>query len=114
MQGRVLRDAVNFSVGGYYDRSAACAADQGGLFVIQYPLTALVVGRMPAIINNRSAQPCGVRPGDDRPRQGRECYAGLSLTGGLRHTWDETSELYADSDVLPVTSGAAQVRIHEL
>lgn len=103
LQGRVLRDAVNFSVGGYYDRSGL-RRDQG-LFVIQYPLTALV-GPVPAIINNRARSHAVFGQATiDLGKAG--LLRGLSLTGGLRHTWDETSN-YTQIFVLPATSGAGK------
>jgi iron complex outermembrane receptor protein len=103
LQGRTLNDAVTFNVGGYYDRYGK-RRDQGGLFT-QYPLS-LVVGEIPAVLNNtaRSYAVFG-QATVDLGRAG--IVPGLSLTGGLRHTWDRTSN-FTQIFVLPATSGTAK------
>ncbi|EZP50031.1 TonB-dependent receptor [Sphingomonas sp. RIT328] len=103
LQGRLWRDAVNFSVGGYYDRSGL-RRDQG-LYVIQYPLTA-AVGPVRAIVDNRSRSHAVFGQATvDLGKAG--LLPGLSLTGGLRHTWDETST-FTQIFVLPATSGTGK------
>lgn len=100
LQGRLMNDALNFSVGGFYDHSGL-KKDQGGMFT-QFP-TSVFIGPFPAILNNtaRSHAVFG-QATFDFGRAGM--IEGLSLTGGLRHTWDETAT-YTQIYVLPATSG---------
>lgn len=100
LQGRLWHDAINFSLGGFYDHQGL-KDDQGGLFT-QYP-TSLIIGAFPAILNNteRSHAVFG-QATIDLGKAG--LIDGLSLTGGLRHTWDETAT-FTQIYVLPSTSG---------
>ena len=103
LQGRTLDDAVTFNVGGYYDRYGK-RRDQGGLFT-QFPLI-LVVGEIPAVLNNTARSYAAFGQATiDLGRAG--VIPGLSLTGGLRHTWDRTSN-FTQIFVLPSTSGTAK------
>ena len=109
LQGRLFQDAVNFSVGGYYDKLGV-RRDQG-LFVIQFPLTTLI-GPVPAIINKPREQPRGVRAGDGGPRQG-------GVAG--RAEPDRRPSAYLGRDVQlhadPRTAGHErdrEVRLHQL
>ena len=103
LQGRLWHDAVNFSVGGYYDKSGL-KQNQGALFT-QYPLS-LIIGAFPAIVDTRANSHAVF--GQATIDLGRAGVAsGLSLTGGLRHTWDETSDL-TQIYVLPATSGSGK------
>lgn len=103
LQGKLWHDAVNFSVGGYYDRSGL-KKDQGGLFT-QYP-TSLIIGPFPAVLNNRANSHAVFGQATiDFGKAG--LIDGLSLTGGLRHTWDETST-YTQIYVLAPTSGSGK------
>ncbi|MEG3162770.1 hypothetical protein U1763_19895 [Sphingomonas sp. LB2R24] len=105
LQGRVLNDAVNFTAGGYYDRGGL-RRSQGGLFT-QYPLS-FVVGQIPARFDNRSRSYAAFGQATiDLGKAG--LLDGLSLTGGLRHTWDET-ESETQILTLPVTGGAAKFK----
>ncbi|MFC3432191.1 MULTISPECIES: TonB-dependent receptor [unclassified Sphingobium] len=103
LQGKLWNDALNFSVGGYYDRFGH-HKDQGGLFT-QYPLS-LLIGQIPAVINTtaRSYAVFG-QATIDLGKAG--VIPGLSLTGGLRHTWDETAN-FTQISVLPATGGTAK------
>lgn len=103
LQGRLWNDAVNFSVGGFYDHSGL-KKDQGGFFT-QYP-TSLLIGAFPAILNNRANSHAVFGQATiDFGKAG--LIDGLSLTGGLRHTWDETST-YTQIYVLAPTSGSGK------
>ena len=100
LQGKLWHDAVNFSIGGYYDHSGI-KKDQGGLFT-QFP-TSLLIGPFPAVLNNRANSHAVFGQATiDFGKAG--LIDGLSLTGGLRHTWDETST-FTQIYVLPSTSG---------
>ncbi|WP_311270950.1 TonB-dependent receptor domain-containing protein [Sphingobium sp. WCS2017Hpa-17] len=103
MQGKLWNDALNFNVGGYYDRFGH-HKDQGGLFT-QYPLS-LVIGEIPAIINTTARSYAAFGQATiDLGKAG--VLPGLSLTGGLRHTWDETAN-FTQISVLPATGGKAK------
>lgn len=105
LDGRLAQDAVTFTVGGYYDK-AGLRRSQGGLFT-QYPLS-FVAGPIPGRIDNRSESYAAFGQATvDLGRAG--LLDGLSLTGGLRHTWDETSN-ETQISVLPVTGGTAKFK----
>lgn len=103
LQGRLWNDAVTFNVGGYYDR-LGLRSDQGGLFT-QYPIS-VVLGPLPVIANNRANSHAAFGQATvDLGKAG--LIRGLSFTGGLRHTWDETSSL-TQIATLPATGGKAK------
>ena len=103
LQGRLWDDALNFNVGGYYDR-LGLHDDQGGAFT-QFPLS-LLVGDIPAVINNRARSFAVFGQATvDLGKAG--VLPGLSLTGGLRHTWDRTSN-FTQISVLPAVDASAE------
>jgi iron complex outermembrane receptor protein len=103
LQGRAWHDAVNFSVGGYYDK-LGLSKDQGG-FITQYP-TSLFVGPIPAILDTRANSHAAFGQATfDLGKAG--LIQGLTITGGLRHTWDETSS-FAQIFTLPPTGGSGK------
>ncbi|MDB5430825.1 MAG: hypothetical protein JWP35_1941 [Caulobacter sp.] len=85
LQGRAFSDALSFTVGGYYDRQTLNAPHQGGLFT-QFPLS-FFLGPIPATLDNRAHSYAVFGQGTlDLEKLGAP--HGLSLTLGLRHTWD--------------------------
>lgn len=105
LDGRLAQDAITFTVGGYYDKGGL-RSSQGGLFT-QFPLS-FVAGPIPGRIDNRSQSYAAFGQATvDLCRAG--LIEGLSLTGGLRHTWDETSN-ETQISVLPVTGGTAKFK----
>jgi iron complex outermembrane receptor protein len=105
LQGRLLNDAVNFTAGGYYDRGNI-RRSQSGLFT-QFPLS-FFAGQIPARIDNSSRSYAAFGQATiDLGKAG--LLDGLSITGGLRHTWDETQ---SETQILtlPVTGGTAKFK----
>ncbi|MDB5471561.1 MAG: hypothetical protein JWR84_3121 [Caulobacter sp.] len=103
LQGQAFDEALNFTVGAYYDKQDL-SQSQGGLFTT-FPLS-FIFGPIPARIDNFSESSAVFAQGTlDLGKVGLP--EGLSLTGGYRYTWDETSN-ETQIFVLPVTSGTAQ------
>jgi len=103
LQGTAFDDALNFTVGAYYDKQGQ-HRETAGQFT-QFPIS-VVVGPLPASFDTGNESKAVFAQGTlDLGRLGLP--QGLSLTGGYRYTWEETHTAFRLS-VLPETSGEAE------
>lgn len=102
LQGKAFGDALNFTIGGYYDRQSL-GSSQGGTFT-QFPFSVLI-GPITGTLDGKNRSYAVFGQGTlDFDTLGAP---GLSLTAGLRHTWDQT---YNRTIIVGLsdTSGAAK------
>ena len=102
LQGKAFDNALNFVVGGYYDRSGLHSHQ--GAFFTQYPTSAFL-GAIPIYTDNKSRSHAVFGQGTlDFTSLG---LAGLSITGGLRHTWDR---VFTETQIIapPAISGTGK------
>jgi len=86
--GKALDGALDFTLGAYYDEQTQNTAHWGGIFT-QYPIS-FFLGPIPATLDITSESHAVFAQGTmDLERYGAP--HGLSLTAGLRHTWDSST-----------------------
>lgn len=103
LQGRAFEDALNFTLGAYYDKQDLSSSQ--GLIATQFPTT-FVLGNLPVRNDQTGESKALFAQGTlDLARFGMP--EGLSLTGGYRYTWEETST-FQQISVFPSAGGVAK------
>jgi len=88
LQGKAFDGALDFTVGAYYDEQTQNTDHWGGIFT-QYPIS-FFLGPIPATLDITSKSKAVFAQGTfDLETVG--LAHGLSLTAGLRHTWDSST-----------------------
>ena len=88
LQGKAFDGGLDFTVGAYYDKQTQNTPHWGGLFT-QYPIS-FFLGPVPATLDVTSNSHAVFAQGTlDLEKVGLP--HGLSLTAGLRHTWDSST-----------------------
>lgn len=103
LQGEAFDDALNFTVGAYYDKQDQHRETAG--FFTQYPIS-VFIGPIPASFSTGNESRALFAQGTlDLGQVGLP--EGLSLTAGYRYTWEETETSFQITG-LPATSGTAE------
>lgn len=103
LQGRAFEEALNFTLGAYYDKQDLSSSQ--GLIATQFPTT-FVLGNLPVRNDQTGESKALFAQGTlDLARFGMP--EGLSLTGGYRYTWEETST-FQQISVFPSAGGVAK------
>lgn len=103
LQGKAFDEALNFTLGAYYDKQDLSSSQ--GLIATQFPTT-FVFGNLPVVSNQTGESKALFAQGTlDLGKFGMP--QGLSLTGGYRYTWDETST-FTQISVFPSSGGVAK------
>jgi iron complex outermembrane recepter protein len=103
LQGEAFDDALNFTLGAYYDKQDQHRETAG--FFTQYPIS-VFIGPIPASFSTGNESRALFAQGTlDLGQVGLP--EGLSLTAGYRYTWEETETAFQITG-LPATSGTAE------